>query len=147
MEATYELVERARSHDKSKMEEPEVSGFAKYTDKLKDTAYGSGEYQDCLSEMKPFLDHHYENNSHHPEHHEDGIQGMDLFDLIEMLVDWKASSLRHSDGSLRQSIEINRKRYDIPPSLLRILQNTAVAIEEMADRANVKASYPENKVN
>ena len=43
---------------------------------------------------KDGIEHHYAVNSHHPEHYEAGIAGMSLFDLIEMLVDWKAASER-----------------------------------------------------
>ena len=59
---------RSWEHDQSKLEEPEASGFAKVTDNLKGLTYGSEEYKTQLKEMKPFLDHHYENNRHHPEH-------------------------------------------------------------------------------
>jgi len=58
-----DFIERAVAHDQSKLALPEVEIFAKYTPKLKGTTYGSDEYKGFLQEMKPALDHHYENNS------------------------------------------------------------------------------------
>jgi hypothetical protein len=75
--------------------------------------------------MKPALDNHYANNRHHPEHFgEAGILGMNLIDLLEMLLDWKASSGRHSNGNIWRSIEINQRRFGYSDELKGILQNT-----------------------
>lgn len=111
-------------HDKSKLEEPEKSVFDKMTWKLKGSTYGSDEYKGFLEEMKPALEHHYRENSHHPEHYENGIEGMSLLDLIEMICDWKAATQRHDDGNIRRSIEINAERFNISPALVQILRNT-----------------------
>ena len=93
-----ELQNRITTHDKSKLEAPEKEIFDRVTPKLRTLTYGSPEYHASLEEMGPALDHHYSVNSHHPEHHEDGIHGMSLVDLIEMLADWKAATLRHDDA-------------------------------------------------
>lgn len=119
------LQTRLLNHDKSKLEPPEVAIFAEYTPKLRGTTYGSEEYKRFLAEMKPALDHHYAKNSHHPEHFADGINGMDLLDLLEMLADWKAATMRHDDGDLRRSLAINKERFGIGDQLAAILENTA----------------------
>ena len=36
---------------------------------------------------------------------------MSLLDMIEMIVDWKAASERHTDGDVRRSVEINADRF------------------------------------
>lgn len=115
---------RAKVHDESKLEEPEKSSFDVFTPRLKGLTYGSDEYRACLREMKPALEHHYANNTHHPEHWPNGINDMSLLDVIEMLADWKAATLRHADGSLSQSLGINRQRFGISDQLAQILQNT-----------------------
>jgi hypothetical protein len=86
-----ELSKRAVNHDKSKLESPEKEIFEEYTPKLKGTTYGSEEYKEFLKEMKPALDHHYANNRHHPEHFKNGVNDMNLFDLLEMAADWLAA--------------------------------------------------------
>jgi hypothetical protein len=58
-----------------------------------------------------------------------GISGMTLLDLTEMLCDWKAATLRHNDGDIRKSIEINQKRFGYSDELKRILLNTLREIE------------------
>ena len=120
-----DLVRRMDKHDATKMEEPERATFAKFTRKLKGSTYGSDEYKGFLKEMKPALDHHYAVGRHHPEHFvEDGVTGMNLVDLLEMLADWKAASERHADGDIKKSLEINEKRFNIRESLMQVLWNT-----------------------
>lgn len=120
-----ELLNRAEKHDMSKLELPEVALFEEFTPKLAESTYGSEEYNSFLSAMKPALDHHYANNRHHANHFKNGIEDMNLIDLLEMISDWKAASERHNDGNIRKSIEINANRYNISPQLTKILENTA----------------------
>lgn len=115
---------RGDKHDASKLKEPEVSIFEEYTSKLKDTEYNSKEYKQYLKEMKPALDHHYKNNSHHPEYHKNGINGMSLIDILEMLADWRAATERNKNGDIKKSIEINSDRFNIDDQLKQILLNT-----------------------
>lgn len=142
MEAIREFVNRADAHDVSKLGPPEVDTFTKYTDVLAKLTYGSDEYKACLKEMQPALDNHYAHNAHHPEHHADGIMGMDLFDLLEMMLDWKAATLRHKNGDINRSIVVNTERYKIPEPLVQILKNTVDQIERMAVKSRVAISYP-----
>lgn len=125
-----ELMERGEQHDATKLEDPELDIFDEYTDKLRNVTYGSKEFNDYKEEMKVALDHHYANNRHHPEHHKNGIRDMNLLDLVEMLCDWKASSLRHNDGNILKSIEINQTRFGYSEDLKLILENTAKWIDQ-----------------
>lgn len=102
-----ELIRRGNIHDTSKLNSPEKELFDKYTPMLKDTTYGSEEYKYYLTQLKVALNHHYSNNSHHPEFYRNGINDFDLFDLFEMLMDWKAATERHADGNIMKSIDIN----------------------------------------
>jgi hypothetical protein len=119
-----QLLDRGDNHDKSKLESPELEIFMEYTPKLKDCTYGSEEYKTYLAEMKVALDHHYANNSHHPENSKDGIKGMNLVDIIEMFCDWVAASERHENGDIRKSIEINKERFNMSDDLVQILLNS-----------------------
>lgn len=119
------LLEKGENHDQSKLEYPEVQIFAEHTEKLSKLTYNSDEYNNCKLAMKPALDHHYANNDHHPEFHKNGINDMDLLDILEMLCDWKAASERHENGNINKSIEINANRFGISPQLTKIMENTA----------------------
>jgi hypothetical protein len=118
------LIERARVHDQSKISEIEKEAFDRMTPLLADAEYGSPEYYGFLAKMKPALEHHYAQNSHHPEHYPDGIRGMCLLDLIEMLADWKASSHRNKSCDLQKSLQIQKERFGISDDLTQILENT-----------------------
>ena len=111
-------------HDDSKLRHPEKAMYDEYTPLLRDLTYGSEEYKECLKLMGVALRHHYEENSHHPEHYPNGVNGMSLLDLIEMLADWKAAGMRHADGNMDKSMEINRSRFGISDQLFEVLQNT-----------------------
>ena len=125
MQCSEELLNRARIHDASKLTDAEKPYFDKYTPLLKISDYGSDEYKAMLKSLKPALDHHYMANPHHPEHYLTGIDGMNLFDLVEMFMDWKAATERHDSGDIFKSIDINEKRFSISIQLAQILKNTA----------------------
>lgn len=124
--AMMRLNTRALAHDESKLESPEKEMFDEYTPKLRALTYGSPEYKTTLAAMQQSaLAHHYAHNSHHPEHYADGVNGMSILDVLEMLCDWKAATMRHADGDIAKSLEINRERFGISDQLHSILVNTA----------------------
>lgn len=119
-----ELLERGKNHDQSKLQNPEIELFTQYTPKLASCTYNSPEYKQFLKDMGPAIEHHYANNDHHPEHWKNGINDMDLIAILEMLVDWKASSENQYNGNILKSIELNCERFNIHPQLAKILENT-----------------------
>lgn len=118
------MLKRAVAHDQSKLQAPEKAFFDEYTPKLKNSTYGSDEYKGFLKELQVGLKHHYENNTHHPEHYKNGVDGMSLLDVIEMFCDWKAATERHADGSIEKSIKINKDRFKMSDQLSQIFENT-----------------------
>jgi len=124
-----DLLRRGEQHDQSKLESPEVELFTEFTPKLAKSTYGSEEYEGFRKAMGPALDHHYAKNSHHPEHFPNGINDMNLLDLLEMFCDWKAAGERHNNGNILKSIEVNANRFGISPQLVKIFQNTATVFD------------------
>jgi len=124
------LTKTAIYHDTSKLYQPEKAIFDEYTPKLATSTYGSEEYKGFLKGMGIALEHHYANNRHHPEHFENGIKGMNLIDLCEMISDWKGATLRHNDGDILKSIEMNQQRFGYTDELKQILINTVVTYFE-----------------
>lgn len=131
--AIGDLAYRKAMHDQSKLEEPELSAFDIATPKLATLEYGSEEYRASLRDLGPALKHHFDHNDHHPEHYPNGVRGMSLMALIEMLCDWRAASERvkqrtddptkvktFADGLLH-----NKERFDISDDLYEILVTTA----------------------
>jgi len=122
------LHERADAHDVSKLESPEKEIFDVVTPKLSALTYGSDEYKAGIAELGEALTHHYEVNSHHPEHYPNGVSGMSLLDVVEMFCDWKAASERHADGDFAKSLEINKERFAISDQLAEIFENTRLEL-------------------
>ena len=140
--AAFELLKRGETHDRSKLSDAEVKTFVEFTPKLKVCTYGSEEYKGFLRDMAPALEHHYANNRHHPEHFKTGIVEMNLIDVLEMLLDWKAATMRHADGDLERSIRINTPRFALEPQLARILLNTARDLGLLSERQAIVANRP-----
>jgi hypothetical protein len=128
---------RSDRHDKTKLEPPEVEGFDIATPKLAGMEYGSEEYKQSLRDLGPTLAHHFEHNDHHPEHFQNGVVGMSLMALIEMLCDWRAASERvkqRADGdeylkrSFAEGLAFNQQRFGYGDELAQVLMNTAIEL-------------------
>lgn len=124
-----QIAYRAQEHDASKLREPEKSMYDEFTPKLRAMTYGSDEYKQSLKDMGFALENHYAENSHHPEHYRNGVDDMDLLDVVEMLADWVAATRRHADGSVRESLMINKERFKISDQLYKIICNTALRMD------------------
>lgn len=124
MRVVQSIINRAEAHDLSKLESPEKEVFDEYTPKLAESTYGSDEYKEFLKGMGVALQHHYQANSHHPEHYVKGIAGMSLLDLVEMLCDWKAATMRHNNGDILRSVELNQARFGYSDELKQIFLNS-----------------------
>jgi hypothetical protein len=140
LKAAQNLLQRGQAHDASKLVSPEVEAFDIATPKLASLTYGTEEYKQSLADLGAALEHHYAANPHHPEHYAEGIAGMSLLDLVEMLVDWKAASERMRkpmpaapgrpqapkyDNDFLRSIALNQERFGYSDELRAVLENTA----------------------
>ena len=127
-EVIRELMERGENHDQEKMRHPELEQFV-VADKLDSIPYDSPEYEQSKLKLKSALEHHYSRYRHHPEHFPDGINDMNLIDIIEVFCDWKAATYRNKNGNLLKSIESNRTRFRMDDQLVKIFKNTAVLFD------------------
>ena len=118
------LKNRLIVHDKSKLKDPEKPYLDKYSSSLKGSTYMSKEYKEFLKLMGPGLDYHYSHNDHHPQFFKNGVKGMSLIAITEMLIDWCAAVKRHADGDIMKSIEANQERFGYGDELKQIFINT-----------------------
>ena len=122
-----ELTQRGQAHDQSKFDEDEFPHLVAALEDITKYPFGTPEYDAMrLKHQRVFAVHHSKNR-HHPEHFANGVEDMTAVDLIEMLVDWKAASMREKDGSIEKSIKLGAEKYNIHPQLIKILENTAKA--------------------
>lgn len=120
-----ELLSRAVNHDNSKFDPEELGPLQDMQDLIEregQAPYGSDEYKRRLEILKPMLDHHYAENSHHAEHFENGINGMTLLDVVEMSQDWIAAAER--GGEVVVNLTASQERFNISDQLMDILKNT-----------------------
>ena len=127
--AANELFQRAAIHDNSKFSPEEFEPYEEAFPNLQKYAYGSEELRAELRKIKPAIHHHFSVNRHHPEYHENGINGMNLIDVLEMVCDWMAASKRSQTG-IDKGLEINRERYGISDQLFEIIKHTVAMLEE-----------------
>jgi len=121
-----ELQRRAYLHDDSKLSPEELTGFVQAQSKLATLTYGTEEYKQSLADLQDTLKHHYIINRHHPEHFENGVNGMTLIDVLEMLADWLAATDRVRNGDVWGSLEYNKIRFGLSDQLIHLLYNTLV---------------------
>jgi hypothetical protein len=130
LDACGELRIRAGMHDRSKFLPEERTIYERVVPEIQQATqqygYGSPEYKNAVAKLGTALEHHYQNNRHHPEHFPDGINNMTLIDLLEMLCDWIAACEQRG-GDIQKSLEINQERYGIDSQLMSILRNTVPA--------------------
>lgn len=120
----HALIHNAEGHDLDKVEPRVKSIWDKFSPHLK-AVFGSLEYQQRKAELKPVLDDHYARTTHHPEHFENGVSGMNLMQLAEYLADNWERCQTLGDGDLRHSLEVNREPHRIDNQTMQILLHTA----------------------
>lgn len=141
-EFAIEILRRGNTHDKSKFQQIELEPLARMQeliDREGQAPFGSEEYKRRTALLGDMIVHHHQHNSHHPEYYEfelggdclHGINGMDLFDLVEMFFDWKAASERGQDSCMRLTAACDK--YHITGPLRHILFNTAHRLGYQAD--------------
>lgn len=121
-----EMIRRGDVHDASKFDPIEMGplqAMQEVIDRDGQAPFGSEEYKRRTDMLGPMIEHHRANNSHHPEFYPDGVDGMDLFDLVEMFFDWKAASERGQESSMNLSVAC--AKYSVSPQLQSIMRNTA----------------------
>lgn len=95
-------------------------------------------YQEYLAKAQVAIDHHLKHNSHHPHHFPEtyistdppqrlgGYRDMSMLDLIEMVVDWRASARRKiGGGNLQQSFVYCQQLYQIDEQTMKFLKTLA----------------------
>jgi hypothetical protein len=128
-------------HDRSKLLSPEKEGFEAADFKAE---FGTYEYAQKLIANREVIDMHYQANRHHPEHFENGIEGMTLVDLIEMFCDWLAASKLRGGGSFENSLLVSKDRFGLTDQLINIFRNTAIEIFNEKEIAKVDNKSDEN---
>ena len=135
------LLKRAINHDKSKLEEPEISWW-KEMDKEPRYPYGSEEYKQKIKRWDKVFKHHYKYNRHHPEHYEYGVSEMTLVDIVEMMCDWLGYKDTITVSEALKVCDEQMRRYNIPDGIRQIIFNTLLRYYSLMGGFN--PNYDEN---
>ena len=135
------LLKRAINHDKSKLEEPELSWW-KEMDKEPRYPYGSEEYKQKIKRWDKVFKHHYKYNRHHPEHYDYGVSEMTLVDIVEMMCDWLGYKDTITISEALKVCDEQMKRYNIPDGIRQIIFNTLLRYYSLMGGFN--PNYDEN---
>lgn len=94
------LKERGEDHDRSKFFDPEKIPYIylSWWHKCKRENINYQYPANVENEVKLAVKHHLDNNSHHPESH-NNINEMSTLDLVEMVCDWTAMSQEYGKDS------------------------------------------------
>jgi hypothetical protein len=126
------LFGRAVVHDNSKFLPVEYEAYDNAFPEFKKHAFGSEGMKAVYESIKPALDHHLHSNRHHPEYFKNGIDDMNLLDVIEMTCDWLAASGR-SEVDIFKGLEMNKERFSISDQLYCIIKNTVTELTGKSD--------------
>lgn len=138
------LIRRSINHDKSKLEEPELSWW-KQMDQEPRYPYGSEEYKEKTKRWDKVFKHHYQYNRHHPEFYENGINDMTLVDIVEMMCDWLGYKQTISITEAMNVCDEQMKRYNIANELRQVIFNTLLRYYSILGGFN--PYYAENSRN
>jgi hypothetical protein len=134
----HNLLRRGAVHDLSRFDPEEKPIYDAVLPELRSATPGTPEHSAIQGRLAPALRHHYSVNSHHPEYYSNGVSGMTLLDMIEMLCDLKAATMRPGSRTLAHALELAIKKHKISQEVAGILRHTAVeffwtTFEELTD--------------
>lgn len=119
-----EIIKRAEEHDDSKLKPPEINWLIEM-DKEPKVEYGTPEYFEKIKKWDKFFKHHYKNNNHHPAHYnEQGVYGMTIVDLVEMMCDVISYIKELHVYQASKIIKEQKERFDMDEGIAQILINT-----------------------
>lgn len=117
----YALEGRALTHDLSKFSADEFEGLTEINRVARIHPYGSSAYMESLKNNKA-IDLHFARNRHHPEYFPDGVDGMNLLDFIEMVIDWKAANIVHGQPGWEEVLQIQFNRFHLSPEQIYLVR-------------------------
>ena len=130
---TMLLNTRALTHDNSKSSEEEYKYYKMANSVNRNDFKTYEEYLDYITPtLNKGLKHHYENNRHHPEFFDNGIDDMTLIDIMEMIADW-CIAIKQNGKDLYEEIQYNFDKYNVSEQLRKIIINTYKYIDKMID--------------
>ena len=120
------LHQNSKIHDLTKFGEEELTPLMNlyaHHEKNGVSKFGTEEYKkDMKTHLSSMIKHHHQENTHHPEHFEAGVKGMNLMQVLEMVCDWASASKRSGGGIV--NLNDTQKRFCFSDDMKEIMRNT-----------------------
>ena len=118
---TEKLKQRAKTHDASKLKEPELTQYTEAEEKLENFKPGSKSYLTFAQKHHIIFSEHFKKNPHHVEHFKNGFNDMTLLDLIDVLTDWR---LDCGDEDWNKFVDDRKEFYGMDNQVVSIFKNS-----------------------
>ena len=122
-----QLLNRADNHDLSKLTPDELGGMIEIDSIADKFGLNSPEYMAALSGTAIKL--HRSRYSHHPEYHLNGVEDMNIFDLVEMVCDWKVANQLRGHPEWKKSVGMMAERFSLSSEYALLVNLIAKALE------------------
>ena len=122
-----QLLNRADNHDLSKLAPDELGGMIEIDSIADKFRLNSPEYMAALSGTAIKL--HRSRYSHHPEYHLNGVEDMNIFDLVEMVCDWKVANQLRGHPEWKKSVGMMAERLSLSSEYVLLVNLIAKALE------------------
>lgn len=131
-DAASEINERAKVHDMDKKDDPRIHDvYKEYFPKLKKIPHATKEYYDY--ELAHFQEAHFLHvqNRHHFYDYRNKIEDVDLFDLLEAIIDINESSKQYNeDYTLEKTVSTIIEKGIADQDLVSLINNTLKHLNE-----------------
>lgn len=114
-----QLLNRADDHDLSKLGPDELGGMIEIDGIADRYGLNSPEYMVAL--LGKAIKLHQSRHTHHPEYHPNGVEDMSIFDLIEMVCDWKTANKLRGHPEWEKSVDMLVKRLSLSPEYVLLI--------------------------
>lgn len=121
---------RARHHDQSSLNGSEFRIYEEHFDELQKYPMFDPRRDAVLKEMRVATMYHHNANDHHPEHFDDGINGMNLIQMIEFVADIMSQS-EQNGIDVYEMLPLLKDQYDISSQLYQVILNTVAGIKRL----------------
>ena len=141
-----ELRMRAFCHDSSKLEQDELTGYARFEDFPEGLEYGSEAYEAAMAKVMEGNDCfklHSQRNDHHPEHFED-VQKMRFHQILEMVSDWAGAHKGYGNsGGWHKSVEDNIAKHNFLPEQEWLIRDVSLFLSSRIPDLQDQAQHSE----
>ena len=125
-----ELISRGRHHDNSTLGSPELEIYHRHFNEYRMYKFGDPRRDEVMNHMAEAIGHHFQYNDHHPEHFDNGINDMNLIQLMQFtaaIMSWS----EQEQVDIFELLPIIRDKCGMSDQVYQLIQNTITEIKRL----------------